>query len=284
MGRPPIPEILQREVRRHCGFGCVICGRMPTQIEHIIPFSEVKDHQFENLALLCANCHQDVTAGRRSKRSVIEARKAPFCKRVGDAAYPVPVDGQYNVDFGSIRLISRPGASLIPFVVNGEVPIKIVLGNRPIFDINIKGPDGRSLLLMKENTFSFTPSRVWDVKLTGAHLKIRYGERRVLADIRISNGQISFNTLRMVSGSVPIYASEDGIFLPKTENILHNFAIDVGAGDPGVAFQIGDGIGYPIMPSFLIPDVEPLVRADPWELVFSVSKRFIGKEVGLGAV
>jgi 5-methylcytosine-specific restriction endonuclease McrA len=59
-GRPPIPRELDRAVRVEAGHRCAIptCRAVaPLQVEHIDDWARVKEHKFENLILLCANCH-----------------------------------------------------------------------------------------------------------------------------------------------------------------------------------------------------------------------------------
>jgi len=57
--RPSIPMSLQREVLVEAGHRCAIstCRHPTTEIAHIVPWTEVNEHKFENLIALCPNCH-----------------------------------------------------------------------------------------------------------------------------------------------------------------------------------------------------------------------------------
>jgi HNH endonuclease len=84
-GRPAVPAALQRDVRVEAGHRCAIPTCRATsglQIHHIIDWVRVKEHRFENLILLCANCHSRVTAGEIDRRSV-RAYKANLGLMVG---------------------------------------------------------------------------------------------------------------------------------------------------------------------------------------------------------
>lgn len=63
--RPAIPAALERALMIEAGYRCAICkGTDPLVIDHIIEWAEVQEHTFENMIVLCANCH-----GRKKKTS-----------------------------------------------------------------------------------------------------------------------------------------------------------------------------------------------------------------------
>ncbi|MEU3222612.1 HNH endonuclease signature motif containing protein [Streptomyces sp. NPDC006976] len=57
--RPKIPAELKRQVLLEAGHQCAIptCKKTPVEIAHIVPWSRVKSHKFENLIALCPACH-----------------------------------------------------------------------------------------------------------------------------------------------------------------------------------------------------------------------------------
>lgn len=59
-GRPDIPRELERALLVEAGHRCAIptCRTVvPLIIEHIDDWAKVKEHRFENMIVLCANCH-----------------------------------------------------------------------------------------------------------------------------------------------------------------------------------------------------------------------------------
>ena len=63
-----IPNLVKRQVRQSCGFGCVICGASIIDYEHVDPiFAEAKEHDPEKITLLCPQHHAKVTRGFLSK-------------------------------------------------------------------------------------------------------------------------------------------------------------------------------------------------------------------------
>jgi hypothetical protein len=69
--RPPIPRPLERELFIEAGYRCSIptCRAVaPLQVDHIEDWARVNEHKFENMIVLCSNCH-----GRKgSKRGQID--------------------------------------------------------------------------------------------------------------------------------------------------------------------------------------------------------------------
>lgn len=59
MKRPSIPKKLEREVLVEAGHRCAIptCRHTPVELAHIVPWSKVKKHSFDNLIALCPTCH-----------------------------------------------------------------------------------------------------------------------------------------------------------------------------------------------------------------------------------
>jgi HNH endonuclease len=64
--RPAIPRPLERDLLIEAGYRCAIptCRAVsPLQIDHIEDWARVREHKFENMIVLCANCH-----GRKGNR------------------------------------------------------------------------------------------------------------------------------------------------------------------------------------------------------------------------
>ena len=87
--RPEIPRPLERDVRTEAGHRCAIPTCRATsglQIHHIVPWAKVQEHTFDNLILLCANCHSRVTNGEIDTLSVrhYKANLSVVSNRYGD--------------------------------------------------------------------------------------------------------------------------------------------------------------------------------------------------------
>jgi hypothetical protein len=71
--RPAIPRPLARAVLVEAGHRCAIptCRATTTEISHIVPWSEVREHTLENLIALCPNCHSRYDRGEIDRRSMV---------------------------------------------------------------------------------------------------------------------------------------------------------------------------------------------------------------------
>lgn len=76
-----IPSDIMRKIRKNDGYGCVICGHILVDYEHIDPlFCDATEHDPDKIALLCSFHHDQVTRRVLPKRCIKEAKKNPFCK------------------------------------------------------------------------------------------------------------------------------------------------------------------------------------------------------------
>jgi hypothetical protein len=74
-----IPADVVRSVRRHDGFGCVVCGSAIYTYEQIDPeFADAEAHEADKIALLCATHHDMVTRGLLSKETIKSAKRNPI--------------------------------------------------------------------------------------------------------------------------------------------------------------------------------------------------------------
>lgn len=57
--RKAIPVKLERDLMIESGYACALCRAIdPLEIEHIEEYAKVREHSFENMIVLCANCHR----------------------------------------------------------------------------------------------------------------------------------------------------------------------------------------------------------------------------------
>jgi hypothetical protein len=78
-----IPLSIQHEVRRRCGYGCVICGIPLYEYEHMLGWANVQRHVAEEITLLCDQHHRESTGGLLPIEAVREANSNPFNLRAG---------------------------------------------------------------------------------------------------------------------------------------------------------------------------------------------------------
>jgi hypothetical protein len=73
-----IPEKVRETIRKNAGFGCVFCGCVLVEYEHIEPeFHDALEHDSERMTILCPLCHDKVTKKIISKKHVWSAKEKP---------------------------------------------------------------------------------------------------------------------------------------------------------------------------------------------------------------
>jgi hypothetical protein len=212
---------------------------MPTEIEHIEPYSTVRAHDFDNLVLLCLAHHREVTSGRLSKRMVRQARERPYSSRRDDARYRPELGNQVSVNFGSTELVSKVGRTFYPFSFFGLRPIRITVLDKLVVNLHLFDRSGRLAVSIVENVFTFTPSSLWDVRLSGTNLRVKYGLSTTLLSVKIEESAIAFNSVRLAVNKVPLVVDREGMFLPNEKSRLRFGKIDASALDNMTFFAFG---------------------------------------------
>ena len=86
--RPKLPRPLERELLVEAGHRCAIptCRQVPLELCHIIPWNEVSEHTFDNIIVLCRNCHFRFDHGEIDRKAMrmYKANLATLTGRYGD--------------------------------------------------------------------------------------------------------------------------------------------------------------------------------------------------------
>ncbi|MFD0363477.1 zinc-ribbon domain-containing protein [Nocardia sp. GCM10030253] len=75
--RPPIPRPLRRALLVEAGHRCAIttCRSTPVDFAHIVPWSRVREHAFDNMIVLCPNCHRRFDQGEIDRESMRQYKR-----------------------------------------------------------------------------------------------------------------------------------------------------------------------------------------------------------------
>jgi hypothetical protein len=180
-----IPTSVKLEVRRRCGFGCVICGLGIYEYEHFSPeFKHATSHDANGITLLCPNHHTRKTRGLLSKEKIIRHNLNPEALKKGFV--------KDEIDINSENLVLVMGT--LSF---SKTPIAIQIGDEPILSIvpsgnedepyqlsvKLRDRDGNIILEIDNNEWKTTTSH-WDCKTIGNRLQIRSAPRKIELIIR----------------------------------------------------------------------------------------------------
>lgn len=234
-GRPHIPEQIKREVRQRCGFGCVFCGDMICDYEHIIDYAICRSHESENIVLLCVACHREVSSGRRDKGEVKERAMNPFCL-VGKnhPSYKFLLKKSYDVNFAGGAVHLSEGDKCMLVAVNGRE----VFGFRiedgiPLFSAELQDERGDTSFIMVDNVIEFSASSYWDAELSGSRFQVRYGAGLIFVDFEIRKSIFYVRSMKIVADCFPIVVSAYDVTvrtLFHRQNMAGNFLNAAGCG------------------------------------------------------
>lgn len=169
-----IPSSVKRLVRKHCGFGCVICGNAIVQYEHVEPsFAEATSHDPDKIALLCGRCHDKVTRRLIAKETVLQHLAQPKARERGysDDAFaitsPKPMIEFCGTVFQGVKTIVAMMGVEILTVAPPECP------NAPMrISALFCDQQGNEVLRIVDNEW-FSSARTWDVEVVGQKIIIR---------------------------------------------------------------------------------------------------------------
>jgi hypothetical protein len=197
-----IPENVKREVRRKCGFGCIICGSTIYEYEHVDPpFAIARTHDVDCITLLCPQHHRMVTNNFISKDKISDYLKNPAAKRTGFSKLNFPYfEGIPSVCLGGgLTLVD------VPVILNlcGYEPLVFCTPLQSDEPTSIYGdfysPDGSRVLKIVDNEWQVFSGR-WDFECKGNRYMFKeFGSRpflsmRIEAPYRIVIEKMKINT------------------------------------------------------------------------------------------
>ncbi|ORL41329.1 hypothetical protein A6F59_10910 [Prescottella equi] len=198
---------MKREVRQRCGFGCVLCGLPLYHYDHMNEYSVVKEHEAENLTLLCAQHHDEKTKGLLPLAKVQAANADPFNLRAGasrphylhysgNRAVVALGSNEFTSDGGDFVAVLVDGVPLIYFRFESEQALLTV----QLFD-----DFNQPLLQIVDNELVYSVS-TWDVEFVGTTLTIRAASRDIFLVVKfcapdrleIIRGRLLLNGVRIL--------------------------------------------------------------------------------------
>lgn len=172
-----IPSQIKRDVRRRCGFGCVICGLPVYHYEHMQDFAVVLEHTSDNITLLCPNHHQEKTSGRLPRSRVQKANASPFnIGRRATASHSWMFEGDVaSCIMGSCYFgchLAADGDSFNAIEIRGEGVIGFTRSDDALL-LNLRFLDylQKPILVISEGEIFISTSST-DVKMEGRSLTI----------------------------------------------------------------------------------------------------------------
>ena len=214
-----IPLPIQREVRKRCGFGCVICGVPLYEYDHLLGWANVQRHVAEEITLLCDKHHREKTSGLLPNEDVLAANIAPFNLRAGvSKPYDLHFSGtECETIIGNNKFTTLDqgyGTVIIPLMID-EVPLIAFLltDGHLLLNLNLFDENNEQILRICNNQLWYA-TNPWDIDLKGKSLIIREASHSILIDITFNvPNQIVINRGRFLLNGVEILVRPQYVLL-----------------------------------------------------------------------
>lgn len=183
-----IPLPIQREVRKRCGFGCVVCGIPLYDYDHLLGWANVQRHVANEITLLRDKHHREKTSGLLPRKDVIEANAKPFNFREGVSK---PYDLHYSgsvceVIIGSNSFTTEDkgeGTAVIPLIIDGLGMLGFILSEgHLLLNMAIFNESNKLILQISNNQLLYSLSP-WDIQFVGRKLIIREATKKILIEL-----------------------------------------------------------------------------------------------------
>jgi hypothetical protein len=258
-GRPDISDDDKREVRRRCGFGCVICGIPIYHYDHMLGYARVQRHRPEEITLLCGLHHDLKTRGILPNEEVIAANERPANLRHGATA-PFTWSrfrNQCDIVLGSdvYRMAGiNEGDLFTVFLVDGRILLGLrYLDEHLLFTFAIFDEYNLPLLRIVDNEMLLRVDQ-WDVEVEGPRLVLRQAPRQILIDVRFEAPErVIIRRGRFLFNGIEIVIRPDGYYVPSREGYvtMRDNVIE----QPGALFLFALGMPQPPNAMFSFPKV-----------------------------
>jgi HNH endonuclease len=250
--RPPIPAPIKRQVRQRCGFGCVICGLPLYEYDHLVPWSEVEEHDPDNIVLLCDQHHREKTNGLLPIEQVLAANEAPANLATGVST---PYDLHY--DGNSCEAMIGSNIHEWPKIHDGLLTIPVLIDDTPIIMFRVEDEhllltvqlfDEENALIVQvvDNELVFSAEE-WDVEFQGRTLIVRSTPRNIFVRITFEPpGRVTIDRARIWRNGIAMEIHPDRIIAGSGTTMMRNRAVNcvLGISSGKVPPGIGGGAIY----------------------------------------
>ena len=191
-----IPAGIAREIRRQCGFGCIVCGNALYDYEHLDPeFKNAKEHDPTKIFLVCPNHHRE-KGSFISVETLKKAAASPFCKKAGFSHLDLDI-GHLTIEVGPFTSKDCP----VVLDVKGEKVIWFEppeeQGGPPRFNATFYDEKGHKIFWIENNRWHGSVSNFDIVMETGQSGAITI--RRKLGEIIFDAEMHSPHTLKITT-------------------------------------------------------------------------------------
>ena len=210
--RKAIPSSVLRQVRQKCGFSCVICGCPVYHCDHIVDYSITRDHNPDNLALLCPNHHERKKKGLLT-RETIKSAVQNIHKNSRTSAEPLSREN-YTLSLGNNSIQSLSGTA---FYISGFGEFKFQFQDgHSLINAYILDKFGVKAIDIQDSQITLH-KKTWDIEWVGQTLTFRNKPRDIFAKLKIDpdNKLLTLHGNLKIGSNLTLKIKGDGIYLNR---------------------------------------------------------------------
>ncbi len=160
MATRDIPEPLKRNIRKRCGYGCVICGKPIYEYHHIYGFKPKEVHIEDEIALLCGEHHAKVTRKLIPLEYVLKYNSLPHNKKTGtttaDRVWYALNYSLVQIGSNKIHVHLLDGIQFIPLMIEGWAFVSLIPEDGELLlSLSIFDPWRRPIVAIVKNEVVF---------------------------------------------------------------------------------------------------------------------------------
>jgi hypothetical protein len=209
-----IPLQIQRQLRKECFFGCVLCGCPLLKYAHIVPYDRIQAFLPENMISLCPLHYDKYDSGDLAESYLRDAKRNPHNKLQPQDAFFVELQ-ELVINVGKSKFINTYRV----LVIDDFDLITVTRDNGKyfIFDINFFDKINNMVATVSENSWVSEKNMDWNIDYRPQkYLSIQNPQRNITLEIAIENSEL-FITGMMYYNSSPIRVTRNEILLDENE-------------------------------------------------------------------
>ncbi len=182
-----IPARIKKQVRKRCGFGCVICGQIPVSYDHCrVEYKDARKHDPDDIYLLCHRHHFDKTSRLLQPEDIEKAAQHKTGKKEAARFKQAITRKGFIVKYGTVTFKGTVNVIEMGSELGLEITLRLEVTTRELEPILISGEFrdrfGKVLCSIDRNEFVFHDPEAGDFINT----KNRFLYKLPTGDIAIS--------------------------------------------------------------------------------------------------
>lgn len=216
-----IQDTVKRQVRESCGFGCVICGSIPYEYDHLVAqYVDTATHDPDDIVLLCPTHHTLKTNGVLDTETILVARKH---RRSADSEFRFKLPGtkrDFEVQWGgslfkqSSQVLQIDDVSVLSFSPSDN-PLEPLL-----IDGTFRDRRGNILCQIRENELVAHAKIFGDFTMVKDRLTFKHPSGEIALHLILTTGRMKIDRLFHVKGDAFAFADADDLFVGNSRTRL----------------------------------------------------------------